>query len=63
MLKEKAELTGERYEIKEFVNLEEEHTEVVECEYEQEKVFVLSAEEARLYKDDPDDLKSQKSET
>lgn len=63
-LKEKAELTGERYEIKDFVNLEEEHTEVVHCEYELEKVFVISAEEAKMYKDDLfDDLKSQKSET
>ena len=62
-LKEKADLTGDRYEIKEFVNLEEEQTEIIECEYETEKVFVISPEEAKLYKDDYDDIKSVKSET
>lgn len=36
---------------------------LIECEYETEKVFVISPEEAKLYKDDYDDIKSVKSET
>ena len=58
LLNDKAELTGETYEPKEFVNPDVEPMTKVVCEYEQEKVFVISPEQAKLYKDELDDLTS-----
>lgn len=60
-LKERAELKGEKYTLVEYVEIKPKLIEV-ECEWEEEQVFILGAEEAQQYRDD-DDIKSVKSET
>jgi len=56
ILKEKAELKGEKYEIEEFLEPKPQ-LEEIDCEWEEEQVFIISEEAAQLYRDD-DDMRS-----
>ena len=61
-MKDKAQLRGETYVIKEFVNPDKEEFTPFECTYETEKVYIISAEDAKRYME-ADEIHTVKSET